>query len=90
MNNENRFLFKLPEYKEAQRKYNLYPCQLVVLLKLVEHLPKDKNYFTTVSANCKLSDFTFEWCKNLRLIIMKLYLQLLYMIGVKLIFMNST
>lgn len=65
MNNENKFLFKLPEYKEAQRKYNLYPCQLAVLLKLVEHPPKDENYHTIVGANCKLSNFTFEWCKDL-------------------------
>lgn len=65
MNNENKFLFSLPKCKEVQRKYNLYPCQLAILLKLVEHPPKDENYITIVSANCKLSDFTFEWCKNL-------------------------
>lgn len=65
MNNEDKCLFKLSECKEAQRKYDLCPCQLAVLLRLVEHPPKDKNHPTIVGANCKLSNFTFEWCKNL-------------------------
>lgn len=41
------------------------PCQLNILLHLKENVSIDNESVCIVRARCMVSDFTFEWCKNL-------------------------